>query len=91
MSRTPWRERATLRPAEVADVTGLSRSSIDRRIESGDIPSVLIGRNRLVAVRAVLELIGETTTAPVPGLATPGVRTTREAVEFLARFGAKGL
>jgi hypothetical protein len=54
-----WREKAELRPAEVAKVSGRSLRTIRRKIADGALPSRLADGVRLVPVRAVLELVGE--------------------------------
>ena len=54
-----WRDKAELRPAEVAEVSGRSLRTIRRRIADGSLPSRFCDGVRLVPIHAVLELVGE--------------------------------
>lgn len=48
-----------LRPREVVDVTGYSRSMVYALIASGEIPSVRVGRTVRVPTDALKQWIGE--------------------------------
>lgn len=47
------RDREYLSPAEVVMVTGLSKSTISRRLRDGSLPSALVGRSRKVRRRDI--------------------------------------
>lgn len=48
-------DKLALRPAEVADVIGLSRARTYQLIATGDLPSIYIGGMRRVAVEQLRE------------------------------------
>jgi excisionase family DNA binding protein len=52
-------ERILLRPAEVADALGMSKSTIYALLAKGDIPSVRIGGMLRVPTVALTRLIAE--------------------------------
>jgi excisionase family DNA binding protein len=52
-------DKLVLRPAEVADVIGLSRSRVYQLIASGEIPSFCIGGMRRVAVEQLREWVAQ--------------------------------
>ena len=54
-----WRDKAQLRPREVAEVLSLSIRTIQRWIESGSIPSRVVGGCRVIRTSDVLRLVGE--------------------------------
>jgi hypothetical protein len=54
-----WREKALLRPSELAAVSGRSVKTIRRKIASGDIESRLEDGCRLIPIRAALAFVGE--------------------------------
>lgn len=54
-----WRDRARLRPAELARIAGVSRATIDRAIRRGELPSHRVGRLRFVAIADALAYVGE--------------------------------
>ena len=56
----PWREKARLRPCELAEVASVSLRTIWRKIEAGKIESFTEGRARFIPIRAALEFVGET-------------------------------
>jgi hypothetical protein len=70
----PWRERAFLRPRELAEVSGRSLTTIRRLVAAGEIESQLEGGCRLVPIAAALAFVGENAE---PG--TRGETPTRSA------------
>jgi hypothetical protein len=52
---TPWRERPTLRIAEVADLLGVSPDSVQKLIESEDLAVRYCGRIPLVVTSSLIE------------------------------------
>lgn len=63
-----WRTLPTLRPSEVAVVTGLAVGHIRKLIASRELPVHRVGTAVLVPVQAVLALVGE---APAENTALP--------------------
>jgi hypothetical protein len=59
-----WREMASLRPSEVAIVTGLSKNTVWRRIDDGTLLAVKVDGCVLVPVSAVRRMVGETVETP---------------------------
>lgn len=63
---TNWRTLPTLRPAEVAIVTGLGLAKVRRLLSRGDLRRAPVpGRAVLVPVSEVLRLVGEVEPAQV--------------------------
>lgn len=60
-------EKMLLRPREVAEATGYSRSKTYALIASGDIPSMKVGRSLRVPVDALRQWISQQTQAKPPG------------------------
>jgi len=80
---TPWRERARLRPRELAEQAGVSLRTITRAIESGALASHREGRCRFVAIADALAYVGEL----APGALT--VASARPVSEAARRFVAR--
>jgi excisionase family DNA binding protein len=55
----PLDGRLAVNPAEAVRLTGLSRSTIYNLLGSGELPSVTVGRRRLIPVSALKKLVGE--------------------------------
>lgn len=55
MSDDPLDGKLALRPAEVAYALGLSAKTIYRLIESGELPTISVGRARLIRVADIRE------------------------------------
>jgi excisionase family DNA binding protein len=54
-----WRERATLRVEEAAQILGVSRSSGYEAARTGDLPTVSLGRRIVVPVAQLRRMLGE--------------------------------
>jgi excisionase family DNA binding protein len=54
-----WRSRNTLTVAEAGEVVGIGRASAYQAANSGDIPTVRIGRRLLVPVAQLKRMLGE--------------------------------
>jgi excisionase family DNA binding protein len=52
-------DRALLRPSRVAAILDLSRSAVYEKINSGELPSVRIGRSVRVPAEAIRRLLDE--------------------------------
>jgi excisionase family DNA binding protein len=52
-------ERLAYKPAEAADIIGVSRQFIYNKINDGTLRTVKVGKRRLVPRSAILELLGE--------------------------------
>lgn len=57
MTDDPLAGKLALRPAEAARVLSLHRATIYRLMESGELPSVPVGRARLIRVEDVRALL----------------------------------
>jgi len=79
-----WRERARLRPAELAEVAGVSLRTVTRAIESGALASYREGRCRFVPITAALDYVGEH--APDLPAAAPSRPVSELARRFVARL-----
>jgi len=83
-----WREKAALRPKQVAEVLSVSERVVRRMIEDGTLASRRLGASRLVPTRAILEFVGELTpesrTTPPPS-SVPLSREERYAVDQITR------
>ena len=55
--KAPWRSRELLRPGEVAEIIGESRSGVYSRIARGHIPAVRLGKSVRVPRVLLEELI----------------------------------
>jgi excisionase family DNA binding protein len=60
--------RLLLRPREVADMIGVSRTTAYGLISAGTIPSVRLGNHLRVPAAALEKLIAEGTTEPEPSV-----------------------
>ncbi len=54
---TNWRERASLRPSEVAEVTGLSLATVRRMIARGELRAIRVGRSVIVRTEEVERIV----------------------------------
>lgn len=54
-----WRSRSTIKVEEVAPILGISRASAYAAANSGEIPTLRIGRRILVPTAALRRLLGE--------------------------------
>ena len=83
-----WREKAFLRPHELAEVSGRSIRTIQRKIAAGIIESVFEDGCRLIPIRAALRFVGED-----PGNGTHTYSSSpsaaRKAAEIIAHFQRK--
>lgn len=83
--REHWRSLPALRRTEVPLVTGLSASTVDRRIKDETLRTVRVGRTVLVSVPSVRQMLGEIVE---PGAATKrAARLTREVRGLLEEVG----
>ena len=78
-----WREKAQLRPRELAEVSSLSLRMIRRKIERGEIESRLIDGCRLIPIREALRFVGEDSEVAPSG---PVVAVGTEARAFVSRI-----
>ncbi len=83
-----WREKAALRPKQVAEVLSVSERVVRQMIEDGTLTSRRQGGCRLIPTWAILELVGErtseiTTTFPPPSV--PLSREERHTVDKITR------
>jgi len=56
-----WRDKALLRPSELAFVSGRSKRTIHRLLKAGAIESRLEGGCRLIPIREAMRFVGEET------------------------------
>ena len=56
-SPIPLNERVTLSPQQTADMLGISKKTLQPLIDSGELPSFLVGTRRLIARAALEELV----------------------------------
>ena len=80
----PWRQRALLRPSELAEVSGRSLRTIRRKIDSGEIESRLEDGRRLIPIRVALAFVGEDD-ENAPEVCASGP-VSRRASSFVARI-----
>ena len=85
---TKWREKAALRPKQVAEILSVSERVVRRMIEDGTLTSRLQGGCRLVPTSAILEIVGEgspqaSATSPPPSV--PLSREERRAVDLITK------
>jgi excisionase family DNA binding protein len=80
----PWRERARLRPRELAELAGVSVRTIFRAIERRELGAIRVGRCTFIPIAAALDYVGEL----APAAAPPGrsVRVSEEARRFVAKL-----
>ena len=78
-----WREKAQLRPRELADVASVSLRTIRRKIERGEIESRLVDGCRVIPIREALRFVGEDS-EPAPS--GPVLAVGPEAREFASRI-----
>ena len=57
---TDWRDRDWVKPAEYADIVGMSRNSVYNGIRSGDIPSIRTGPRSIRIPTAALKQLEDT-------------------------------
>lgn len=65
-------DKLLLRPAEAAELLGVSRSRLYALLAEGRLPVVRIGQTMRVPVRELERWIGEQTCSPADGVATVG-------------------
>lgn len=82
MARIAWRDRARLRPRELAEIAGVSVRTIHRAIARREIESYREGAFRFVPVGAALAWLGE----QEPGGTGAAPRVSPEARAFLERM-----
>lgn len=66
-----WRSKLVLTVDETAEVLGVSRHTVQRRIKDGQIPVVRYGRCPRVPVQALVESIDRQTTGGVDAVLAP--------------------
>jgi excisionase family DNA binding protein len=59
MTDQPPIERIALRPAEAAEAIGVHRATIYKWMDSGHLPSVVVGRARFIRVSDIKALMKE--------------------------------
>lgn len=83
-----WREKALLRPRELAEASGRSLRTIQRKIAAGVIETRLEDGCRLIPIGVALRFVGEDSGGSTPSCAaTPSA--ARKAAEIVADFRRK--
>ncbi len=80
-----WRDRALLRPSKLAEVSGRSLRTIQRKLERGEIESRLEDGCRLIPIRAALRFVGEESRTAAGGYA-PSPTVEQQASEIIEHF-----
>jgi excisionase family DNA binding protein len=57
INEIPIFERVTLSPKQAADMLGVSKPTLQRLIDSGELPSFLVGTRRLITRDALNQLV----------------------------------
>ncbi|HME69191.1 MAG TPA: helix-turn-helix domain-containing protein [Myxococcota bacterium] len=83
-----WRSLPTLRPREVALISGLGEQHVRRLIDSGELESRRVGRAVLVPVRAVVGLLGEGSPGELAARPPCLAKVEREAADVLRKLRA---
>lgn len=80
-----WREKARMRPRELAEIASISLSTVKRKLRSGELESYVDGGCRFIPIRAALAFVREDPPAEV---ATPRLRSepSPEARALVARI-----
>ena len=56
-SPIPVNERFTLSPQQAADMLGIAKKTLQPLIDSGELPSFLVGTRRLIGREALTDLV----------------------------------
>ncbi len=78
-----WREKARLRPRELAEVASVSVATIRRKIASGELESFTRDGMRFIPIGAALGFLGE---AEPERSGSPSMRARQAARDFLAQI-----
>ena len=78
-----WRQKARLRPSELAEVGSVSLARVRRKIASGEIESYVQDGCRFVPIAAALRFVGEESETPSHG---HSVKVGARARAFVARI-----
>ncbi len=78
-----WREKARLRPRELAEVASVSLATVKRKLASGEIESYVQDACRFIPISAALQFVGEDPETPSHG---HSVKISASAREFAARI-----
>ena len=78
-----WRDKARLRPRELAEVASVSLATVKRKIASGEIESYMQDGCRFIPISAVLAFVGEPCETPSQTRTRP---ISPSALAFVARF-----
>jgi hypothetical protein len=79
----PWREKARLRPRELAEVASVSLRTVWRKIKSGEIESFTEGNARFIPIQTAKEFVGE---AGIPTDSAEIAHPSDAARAFVARI-----
>ncbi len=78
-----WREKARLRPRELAEVASVSLAMMKRKIASGEIESYVQDGCRFIPIAAALRFVGEKAETSSHG---HSVKVSARARAFVARI-----
>ena len=78
-----WRDKARLRPRELAEVASVSLATVKRKITSGEIESYIQDGCRFIPIAAALRFAGEESETPSHG---HSVKVGARARAFVARI-----
>ena len=78
-----WREKARLRPRELAELASVSLATVKRKIASGEIESYVQDGCRFIPIHAALRLVREDPETPSHG---HSVKVSDRARAFVARM-----
>ena len=78
-----WREKARLRPRELAEVASVSLATVKRKITSGEIESYVQDGCRFIPISAALRFVGE---APETASHGHSVKVGASARAFVERM-----
>lgn len=67
-----WREKARLRPRELAEIASVSLSTVKRKLRSGELESYVDGGCRFIPIRAALAFVREDPPAQLAPVARRG-------------------
>ena len=78
-----WRDKARLRPRELAEVASVSLATVRRKIASGEIGSYVQDGCRFIPIAAALRFVGEDSGTLSHG---HSVKVSARARSFVARI-----
>ena len=83
-----WRDKALLRPRELAEVSGRSLRTIRRKIRAGKIESRLEDGQRLIPIKVALRFVGEDSEEATRGYRSSPA-TDEKAADIIEHFRRK--